>query len=90
LKSGTFFSKLFVQTRSLLNAARITIRGIWTSCSNISVQLEKIIVKDKKQQTASVKVYGANQNRYILYDLLEKWPLLHIHSDYTNKSKLAH
>jgi transposase InsO family protein len=44
------FATLFGKTRSMLNAARITIplgNGLWENCAKLSVQLENIIVKDK-------------------------------------------
>jgi len=44
------FATLFGKTRSMLNAARITIplrKGLWAHCAALSVQLENIIVKEK-------------------------------------------
>jgi hypothetical protein len=57
------FATLFGKTRSMLNAARITIplrKGLWAHCAELSVQRENVIVKEKHQQSASEKVYGQN------------------------------
>jgi hypothetical protein len=57
------FATLFRKTRSMLNAARITIplrKGLWAHCAALSVQLENIIVKEKHLHPASDKVYGSN------------------------------
>jgi hypothetical protein len=47
-KTERAFATLFGKTRSMLNAARITIplrKGLWAHCAALSVQLENIIVK---------------------------------------------
>jgi transposase InsO family protein len=57
------FVSLFDITRSMLNAANITIplrKVLWANCANLSVQLESIIVKDNDQQSAAEIVYGTN------------------------------
>jgi hypothetical protein len=66
------FATLFGKTRSMLNAARISIplrKGLWANFANLSVQLENIIVKDKDQQSTSEMVYGTNP----LYGTNPKW-----------------
>jgi hypothetical protein len=57
------FATLFGKTRSMLNAARITIplrKVLWAHCAEPFVQLENIIVKEKHQQPSSEKAYGKN------------------------------
>jgi hypothetical protein len=72
------FATLFGKTRSMLNAPRITIplrKGLWANCANLSVPHINVIVKEKGQQSAAEKVYGANPNGYPTWELLVKWLL---------------
>jgi transposase InsO family protein len=50
------FATLYGKTRSMLNAASITValwKGLWASFANLSVQLENILVKEKYEKSAS-------------------------------------
>jgi hypothetical protein len=67
------YATLYGKTRSILNAARITIplrHGLWANCANLSVQLENSIVKDKDQQSAPEMItYSDRQQNGIIESL---------------------
>jgi hypothetical protein len=86
------FATLFGKTRSMLNAARITIplrKGLWAHCAALSVQLENIIVKEKKLQSASEKVYGSNPNGIYNMRTFGEMAIVARHSDKKIRNKLA-
>jgi hypothetical protein len=91
-KAEQAFAKLYSKTRSMLNAARITValrKGLWASCANISVQLENIIVKEKHDQSASEKVYGTNPKFISNMRSLGEMAIIARHSDKKVRNKLA-
>jgi hypothetical protein len=62
-KDERAFVTLYGKTRSMLNSARLTTffsHRLWASCASLAVQLENIIVNQKKEKSASEKVYGSN------------------------------
>jgi hypothetical protein len=82
----------FGMTRSMLTAARATIplrKGIWALCAGLSVQLEKKIIKEKHQQSASEKVYGTNPKWITNMRTFGEMAIVARHSDKKIRSKLA-
>jgi hypothetical protein len=86
------YATLYVKTRSMLNAARITVairKGLWKSCASLSVRLENIIVKEKHEQSASEKVYGTNPKWISNIRSFGEMAIIARHSDKKIRNKLA-
>jgi hypothetical protein len=86
------FATLYGKTRSMLNAARITVairKGLWASCASLSVQLENIIVKEKHEQSASEKFFGTNPKWISNMRTFGGMAIIARHSDNKVRNKLA-
>jgi hypothetical protein len=85
------FVTLLCKTRSMLNAARITIplrKGLWEKCANLSVQLENIIAIGKGQQSSAEMAYGTNPKWKSNMRTFGEMAIIARHSDKKIRSKL--
>jgi hypothetical protein len=70
----------------MLNSARLTTpfrQRLWSSCSSLAVQLEKIIVNQNIDQSASENAYGSNPKLISNMSSFDEMAIVASHSDKT-------